>query len=214
MVVRPFRTDLCYSCDGRWCPTLPKVFQASWENLLQKHVGMRCFWGALPSLHHLFWKILITSLYLLMIISQFLLQRQCNLLSKQVADIVPAKRFGLACVIVANKNQMHLFCQIFWNIPSSFVELISTCVPGLGPAALERESANYNPWIRPTYPLPGFGMKVLLEQSHTPLFSYCLQSLTATKVELKSCHRDCKACKNWPLTDAVLHLWSCLEEGC
>lgn len=112
------------------------------------------------------------------------------------------------------KNQMHLFCQIFWNIPSSFVELISTCVPGLGPAALERESANYNPWIRPTYPLPGFGMKVLLEQSHTPLFSYCLRSLTATKVELNSCHRDCKACKNWPLTDAVLHLWSCLEEGC
>ena len=57
-----------------------------------------------------------------------------------------------------------------------------------------QESANYVLWAK-SGPRPIFTNKVLLEHTHTRLFSHCLLMLSATTAELNSCDRDFTACQ-------------------
>lgn len=77
----------------------------------------------------MFSKILITQLYLLVVISQFLLLTQHEVLvpAKQVADMVPAKRFGLAWVSVVKAKGTFYFrsFEVFHAV------LQNSVVPGI-----------------------------------------------------------------------------------
>lgn len=67
-----------------------------------------------------------------------------------------------------------------------FIVLLST---------LKQGSANHSLWTKKNTKLPVFVNRILLKHIYPHSFTYCLWLLSTTAAELKSCDRDCMACK-------------------